>query len=181
MVGGGEDVVQVLVLLLVDGAEQLLLEHLREADDRVEGRAQLVRHVGQEVGLVLGHDLERLRALGHLALQALDQLLHVGGHRVEGGCERSQLVSSVELDALVVGSCADRLGRHLHALDRAYEAAGEQDGERDRGQDEGGDQKCRPPDLPAQGGESGALGLLDEHLPADQFDGRPGAQHLYVR
>ena len=81
---------------------------------------------------------------------------------------------------LVVGAGPDRLGRHLHALDRAHQPAGKQDRERDRGQDEGGDQQCRLPDLPAQRGEGGALGLLDEHLPADQPDGRPGAQHLYA-
>jgi hypothetical protein len=36
----------------------LLLEHLGVADDRVQGRAQLVRHVGQEVGLVLAGDFQ---------------------------------------------------------------------------------------------------------------------------
>ena len=76
VVGRGEDVVQVLVLLLVHLAEQLLLQHLGEADDRVQRRPELVAHVRQEVGLVLGGDLQRPGALGHPALQAADQLLH---------------------------------------------------------------------------------------------------------
>ncbi len=56
------DVLQVVGLLLVDLAEHALGEHFREADDRVERRAQLVRHVGEELRLVLVRHLE-LRAL----------------------------------------------------------------------------------------------------------------------
>ena len=52
------DVLQVVVLLFVQVAEQALEQHLGEADDRVERRAQLVRHVGEELGLVLVRDLE---------------------------------------------------------------------------------------------------------------------------
>jgi hypothetical protein len=56
------DVLQILGLLLVDLAEHALRQHLREADDRVERRPQLVRHVGEELRLVLVRHLE-LRAL----------------------------------------------------------------------------------------------------------------------
>ncbi len=52
------DVLQVVVLLLVELAEQALEQHLGEADDRVERRAQLVRHVREELGLVLVGGLE---------------------------------------------------------------------------------------------------------------------------
>ena len=45
----------------------LLQQHLGEADDRVERRAQLVRHVGEELGLVLVGDLE-LRLLSWISL-----------------------------------------------------------------------------------------------------------------
>ena len=38
----------------------------------------------------------------------------------------------------------------------------------------------RPPDLSADRRERRALGLLDEHLPAERLDGRPGAQHLFA-
>ena len=38
-------------------------------------------------------------------------------------------------------------------------------------------QQGRPPDLSPHRREGRALGLLDEELPADRPDGRPGAQH----
>ena len=49
-----EDVVEVLLLLLVDLAEHLLAQHLREAEDRVQRRPQLVRHVGEELATCAG-------------------------------------------------------------------------------------------------------------------------------
>ena len=55
---GGEDVVEVLGLLVVDLAEQLLAQHLREPADRVQRGPQLVRHVGQEFRLVATGGLE---------------------------------------------------------------------------------------------------------------------------
>ena len=56
------DVLEVIVLLFVELAEQPLEQHLGEADDSVERRAQLVRHVGEELGFVL---------VGHFELPAL--------------------------------------------------------------------------------------------------------------
>src|SRR5215467_14064997 len=53
-----QDVLEVFGLLLVDVAEHLLGQNLRESDDGVEWRAQLVGHVGQELGLVLAGDFE---------------------------------------------------------------------------------------------------------------------------
>ena len=113
-------------------------------------------------------------------LQAGDQLLHALGHLVEGRGERAQLVLAIQLDALVVGAGADRLGRHLQALDRAHEAAREQDRESDRRRDEGGDQKGGAPDLPAQGSEGRRLGLLHEHFPAGRGHDGPCTQDLAV-
>ena len=104
---------------------------------------------------MLGGHLECPRALGHLALEPADQLLQMRGDRVEGRGKGAKLVASLELDALVIGARADRLGGHLQALDRAHQPAGKQDRERDRGQDEGGDDQRRSPDLSAQGGEGG--------------------------
>ena len=66
---GRVDVLQVVVLLVVEVAEQALEQHLGEADDRVERRAQLVRHVGEEFGLVLVGDLE----LAALVLDLVEQ------------------------------------------------------------------------------------------------------------
>src|SRR5437899_4772708 len=43
------DVVQVIRLLLVHLAKEFLLQHLRKADDRVQRRAKLMRHVGEEL------------------------------------------------------------------------------------------------------------------------------------
>ena len=58
---GVADVPHVLVLPLVELAEHPVEQHVGEADDRVERRAQLVRHARQELGLVPAGDLE-LRA-----------------------------------------------------------------------------------------------------------------------
>ena len=61
---------QVVVLLLVDVAEQALEQHFGKADDGVERRAQLVRHVGEELRLVLVRDLELPALVLDLAEQA---------------------------------------------------------------------------------------------------------------
>src|SRR5213593_2355298 len=47
---GAQDDPHVLSLFLVQFAEHAVVQHFREADDRVEGRAELVRHVGEELG-----------------------------------------------------------------------------------------------------------------------------------
>ncbi len=56
----------------VQRAPRVHLQHRREAQDRVERRAQLVAHVGDELGLgavgVLGRDARRHGRLGHAAL-----------------------------------------------------------------------------------------------------------------
>ncbi len=67
---GRVDVLEVVVLLFVQLAEQPLEQHLGKADDRVERRAQLVRHVGEELGLVLVGDLELPALVLDLAEQA---------------------------------------------------------------------------------------------------------------
>ena len=54
----GQDVLQVLGLLLVHLPEHPLGQHLREAEDRVQRRPQLVGHVGEELGLVAARGLE---------------------------------------------------------------------------------------------------------------------------
>ena len=56
------DVVEVLLLTLVEIAEHALEQHLGEADDRIQRRAQLVGHAGEELRLV---------PAGHLQLGAL--------------------------------------------------------------------------------------------------------------
>src|SRR5713101_8004089 len=58
MCARGMDILQVLGLLVVQLAEHPLVQHLGEADDRVERGAQLVRHIGQELRLVAAGGLE---------------------------------------------------------------------------------------------------------------------------
>ena len=81
--------------LLADLAVEPVGHHLGVADDGVQGRAQLVAHVGQELRLVLARDLELTALLLDLGEQA-----HVldGDHRLGGEafckldlarCERS--------------------------------------------------------------------------------------------
>src|SRR5262245_38559386 len=53
-----QDVADVFGLLFVDLPEHPLRENLGESDDRIEGCAQLVRHVGQELALVLARNLQ---------------------------------------------------------------------------------------------------------------------------
>ncbi len=192
MVAGREDVVQVLLLLGVDVAEHPLPQHLREADDRVQRRPQLVRHVRKELALVLACDLELAalprelcqcllqlpRTFLDLLLQALNRGLQARRHPVQLVCESTQLVAAAELDPLVVGACSDAGSCRPHLSDRADETAGEQHAQSDPGGEERREQQRRPPDLPADRRERRALGLLDEHLPAEKPDGRPGAQHL---
>ena len=54
----GQDVLQVLGLLRVHLPEHPLGEHLREAEDRVQRRPELVGHVGEELGLVAAGGFE---------------------------------------------------------------------------------------------------------------------------
>jgi hypothetical protein len=72
-----EDVVEILVLLGVGLAEQPLPQHLREADDRVQRRPQLVRHVREELGLVPARRLQ----LAVEAAQLVVRPVHVGQRR----------------------------------------------------------------------------------------------------
>ena len=73
----GVDVLQILVLLLVQLAEHPLAQDLREADDGVQRRPQLVGHVGQELGLVLAGDFE----LPALVLDLEEQACVLDGQR----------------------------------------------------------------------------------------------------
>ena len=135
VVGGGEDVFEVLGLLLVDFPEQLLLQHLGE-DRRSRSAACAARGSCSPGSRTCACDATSSACVrsATLALQAADQVLHALGHLVEGRGERAQLVLAIQLDPLVVGARADRLRRHLQALDRTHQPAREQDGERDRGQ-----------------------------------------------
>src|SRR5438477_288918 len=63
-------VAHVLGLLLVERSDHALLQYVREADDRIEGRPQLVAHVGQELALMPACRLELARLFLGLRAEA---------------------------------------------------------------------------------------------------------------
>ena len=65
--------------------EHTLREHLREAEDRVQRRPELVGHVGQELRLVAARGLELLALVRDLAEESgvLDGESGLGGERAE--------------------------------------------------------------------------------------------------
>lgn len=151
---------KVLLLLLVDLAEELLAQHLREADDRIQRRPQLVRHVCQELRLVPAHRLELATLLVQLAecrpelpgplldllLEVCVGLLEPRRHAIELFRERPQLVVARDLDPLVERAGADLGRRSLDRLDRPDEPAREQDTGGDREQQERDEQQRGAPD-----------------------------------
>ncbi len=78
---------QILVLLGVELTEHPVEQHFREADHRVERRAQLVRHAGQKLGLVVVRHLE----LPALLLELLEELRVLDGQGRLGGEGAQQL------------------------------------------------------------------------------------------
>ena len=103
-------------------------EHLREADDRVERRAQLVAHGRQEVALQAVHLEEGQVGLGQLVDLAVEVvvdlaqlLLHgdqVMKHAVEGMRELFELVAGLDLAADVEPAGGDGVGDVAQVLDR---------------------------------------------------------------
>ena len=119
-------------------------QDLRIAEDAVERRAQLVAHVGEKRALgAIGHlgavlrDDELRGALGHqllevvavarqllfgasafgdLLIQALHRLRQLGGHRIEGGGERADLVARARHGAARAGGRID-----ARAFDRLHQ------------------------------------------------------------
>ena len=85
MLAGGIDVLEVLVLFLVQLPEHPLDQHLEEPDDGVEGRAQLVRHVGEELRLVVAGRLDLGTLVRDLMEEAgvLYRQCGLGGKRLE--------------------------------------------------------------------------------------------------
>src|SRR5262249_25510297 len=84
----GENAADVLGLFLVQLTEHAVVQHLREADDRVEWRAELVRHVGEKFRLVLARRLQ-------LTVYAPKLVIHA----VQIGGERPQLIAVRDVDA----------------------------------------------------------------------------------
>ena len=80
-----ENILQVFRLLGVDVAEHPLGEHFREPDDGVEGGAELVAHVGEELGLVAAGGLQLPTLVRDLPEEAgiLDGQGGLGGERLQ--------------------------------------------------------------------------------------------------
>ena len=167
-------------LLLVDLAEHPLAEHLREADDRVQRRPQLVRHVRQELRLVPARGLELAALLVQLAecrlelagplldllLEARVRLLELRDHPIELLGERAQLVVGSDVDPLVQRAGADPRRRGLHRLDRPGQPAREQDARPDsQGRNATSSSAVRWI-VESSGRERLAQRLLDEHPPS---------------
>ena len=103
-----QDLLQVLVLLRRERLLRAAHDDAREADDRVERRAQLVRHVGEKLRLVPARDLELAALLLDLAEQArvLDRDRRLVG---EGPEQRD----------LLVGERADVIAADEHRAEAA--------------------------------------------------------------
>jgi hypothetical protein len=164
-------VVQILGLLVVDVAEHALGQDFREADDRVQRGAQLVRHVGQELALVAACHLELLALVLDLSeqprvLDGDDRLVGEGLEQLHAGVGECGHVAVSDVDD------ADRLpgADHGHP-DRAPHAPG-------------------PVDLPHRGRrpeigldvgeiEHRAVGDPPEVIGVPQGPGEPPSVHLH--
>ena len=98
MLAAAEDVADEPALLIGQLADQAVAEHLGEADDGVERRPQLVRHVGEEFGLHAAGVFE----LDVLLLQRLLEALQLG-HVARRGEHALQAPVAVVEGGRVVG------------------------------------------------------------------------------
>ena len=147
MPAGTEHVLDVAALLLVERPRDLQLEQLGEADDRVQRRAQLVRDVREELGLVPTDGLELLVEAPQLVVHPVD---------VPG--ERSELVAVAHLEAPGEVAFCDLGEPYLGALDRADQRL-RQDEAQQRGQQDA--RRAHPDEQVARAGV-GAPVLGDE-------------------
>src|SRR5215475_3462460 len=83
MTGRAEDAVERLKLVFAVEVARILLQQLGNADNRVQWRPQFVRHVGEELGLMLAHKLERV--FGALPFDDTSKLTAHMGHYCEYG------------------------------------------------------------------------------------------------
>ena len=119
---------EALLLLVGDGAELALQDVVRVALDRGQGRAELVAHVGQEVGLHPVQLLELLVHGGQLLVRLLE-LVHVVlellRHVVEALGQDLQLVVGADVEAPVEVALGDLLGPRRQLLERFGDARGQ--------------------------------------------------------
>ena len=118
VVARAADVAQVLLLALVELAEHPLEQDVGEPDHRVQRRAQLVRHAGQELGLVPAGDLE----LVGLDLELTEEASVVDGDRGLAG-ERLEQIARLPRELAGRGAPHDQ---RTDDLLLAHERNGEQ-------------------------------------------------------
>src|ERR1700730_12065913 len=70
---------------LADRPEDLAVDHLREADDGVEWRAQLMAHIGEKFGFGAAGDLGHFLGLAKLALRPAPLQLETGARGDQPG------------------------------------------------------------------------------------------------
>ena len=105
----------------------LFSQHLGEAENRVERRAQLVRHVREELALVPAHGLE-------LAVQALELVVHL----VDAAAEVAELVPVGDLHVAGEVAGGNPTQPSDDALDRPDERPREEVAEQEREDDRAG-------------------------------------------
>jgi hypothetical protein len=124
-----EDVPEILRLLLVGVAEHPLQQDVREADDRVERRPELVGHAGEELRLVLACHFQ-LMALDLELAEEARVLNGEGGLRGEGpeelddfGGERAERAASDHEPSDETFLVEQRNGEHRARAGREHGAA----------------------------------------------------------
>ena len=135
-----QDVLEVFLLFCVDVAEHALHEDLGKADDRVQRCAELVRHVGEEVGFVPARALELRdrvpefpRPLGHLLLETVVGITQPCRHLVERFGELLELVARPNVDPLVPGARTNLRRGGMECLDGTDHSTSEEDAQQQRG------------------------------------------------
>ncbi len=155
-------------------------QHLAEAEDRVQRRAQLVAHGGQEIALESVGFVQRQVGLGQLVDLAVEvgvdlaqAVLHVdevAQHAVEGVAEVLELVAGLDLAADVQFAGGDGVADLLEVLDRLDDHVAHDEvtaGHDEQGRHQGGGDQHRAVDVDAV--HDGVDGLL-RHLDLDQGD-----------
>ena len=119
-----------------------LVEHVRHRHDAVQGRAELVTHVGEEPGLLLVGDLEFVGALTDPGLEGLEDLPVAGPFEGQAARQFADLVGPVVLREMPlrggrVGIAAppgQGLQRGHHLAAQQSEDQGRLQGRREQGQ-----------------------------------------------
>jgi len=99
--------VEIVGLLLIELTEETLQQYLREPNDRVERRAQLVRHVREELGLVAVRRLQ-------VGVQPTELVVHA----IDVRRQRPQLIAVVDADVAREIAGGDALDTGADRADR---------------------------------------------------------------